>query len=218
MQNLSLAQTKLRQSLAAEDLLRRIFLRTLVKENLGEILNLTSELGKELKEHKFIAEFEKCKDDETLIDEIRYEFNTLFVGPRRPKALPYESTYFDYKTLFGAQTMQVRGFYEAAGLKVEDEKFDKFPDDFIGYELQYLYFMSFLALDKINDEEQFYEIIRQKKDFVDTHPSKWFGEFARHCAKAANLAVWKGFGEFLNLYLSKEILNLASLNRETSKV
>lgn len=218
MQNLSLAQTKLRQSLAAEDLLRRIFLQPLVKENLGEILNLTSELGKELKEHKFIAEFKKCKDDEALIDEIRYEFNTLFVGPRRPKALPYESTYFDYKTLFGAQTMQVRAFYEAAGLKVEDEKFDKFPDDFIGYELQYLYFMSFLALDKIDDEEQFYEIVRQKKDFVDTHPAKWFGEFARHCAKAANLEVWKGFGEFLNLYLSKEILNLASLNRETSKI
>lgn len=215
VQNLSLVQTKLEQSLCAEDFLRRIFLRPLVEENLEENLSLTDNFGKELKEHEFVSEFLKCKYEKALIDEIRYEFNLLFVGPRRPKALPYESTYFDYKTLFGKKTMEVRGFYEAAGLKVEDTKFDKFPDDFIGYEFQYLYFMSFNALNKISNEnmDEFFEIIRQKQEFLDSHPKQWFSEFAKRCTEASNLLAWKNFGGFLNLYLEKEIIKLASFRK-----
>lgn len=158
-----------------------------------------------------------------MLDEVRYEFNSLFVGPRRPKAVPYESTYFDYKTMFGSQTMHVRQMYEASGLKVVDDKFDKFPDDFIGYELQYLYFLTHQASVKFNNAntDEFYEIIRQKSDFIVAHPSKWFNKFSECCNQAAKLEVWKNFGDFLMKYLNNESENLTkilALNQTTQNL
>ena len=194
----------LKLSLCVEDFLRRVFLVPLVSENLDELLNLTRDFSPEFKEHKFVLEFEKCKNELQTLDEIRYEFNRLFVGPKRPKAEPYESVYFDYQTMFGAKTMQVRSFYESSGLKLEDAQLDKFPDDFIGYELQYLYFLSFSAL-KAEDETKFNEILRKKAEFIAAHPSQWFCKFAARCDEHASLDVWKSFGGFLNLYLKTEI-------------
>ena len=194
----------LKLSLCVEDFLRRVFLVPLVSENLDELLNLTRDFSPEFKEHKFVLEFEKCKNELQTLDEIRYEFNRLFVGPKRPKAEPYESVYFDYQTMFGAKTMQVRSFYESSGLKLEDAQLDKFPDDFIGYELQYLYFLSFSAL-KAEDEAKFNEILRKKAEFIAAHPAQWFCKFTARCDEYANLDTWKSFGGFLNLYLKIEI-------------
>lgn len=201
---------KLEQSLCVEDFLRRVFLVPLTEQNLDELLNLTQDFTPELKEHKFVLELKKCKSEPNLLDEIRYEFNKLFVGPKRPKAEPYESVYFDYQTMFGTKTSKVRSFYESSGLKLEDSQFDKFPDDFIGYELQYLYFLSFSAL-KADDEAKLNEFLHKKAEFITLHPLEWFGKFAARCDAAANLDAWKSFGGFLNLYLKSEIdaLNMA---------
>lgn len=197
-------------SLAVEDALRRLFLLEINERNLKEILSLSQNFDENLKAHKFIKALEEISSDVNLINETRYEFNALFVGPRRPKALPYESTYFDYKNMFGKETFEVREYYKSVGLKVEDDKFDKFPDDFIGYELQYLYFVSFLALDRLSLDElsDFYEILEQKKEFIDSHPSRWFGQFASSCEKGANLQIWKSFADFLVVYLKNETENL----------
>ena len=108
------------------------------------------------------------QSEPNLIDEIRYEFNRLFVGPKRPKAEPYESVYFDYQTMFGAKTMQVRSFYESSRLKLEDAQLDKFPDDFIGYELQYLYFLSFSAL-KAEDEHANLDVWKSFGSFLNLY-------------------------------------------------
>ena len=114
-----------------------------------------------------------------------------------------------YTSLFGAKTMQVRSFYESSGLKLEDAQLDKFPDDFIGYELQYLYFLSFSAL-KAEDEAKFNEFLRKKAEFIAAHPSQWFYKFTARCDEHANLDVWKSFGSFLNLYLNSEMDALKS--------
>lgn len=209
MKNLD-ADTTLMQSLAVEDMLRRLFLQPLNSENLDEILELTGNFAEEFKRHDFVLELEKCKNDKKILDETRYEFNTLFVGPKRPKALPYESTYFDYKTLFGNKTMQVREFYETSGLKVENDKLDKIPDDFIGFELQYLYVMSFNAI-KFLGKSEFADIIQQKQNFITQHPSKWFDKFTERIMASAILPIWQSFSEFLNLYLEKESTNLKNL-------
>lgn len=207
-------------SITVEDFLRRLFFEELKSENLDDFLNLISEFEPKFKGSKFITEFLECKNDENLLNETRYEFNTLFVGPRRPKALPYESTYFDYKTIFGQKTMQVREIYENIGLRVERDKFDKFPDDYIGYELQALYFMSFNAIKKIDDtnETDFINILKLKRDFINTHPAEWFSKFGQKCALSAKLDIWKNFGEFLCLYLDQEIKNLLNVpNNKGSK-
>ena len=125
-------------------------------------------------------------------------------GQPATQAEPYESVYFDYKTMFGEKTMQVRGFYESSGLKLSKEQFDKFPDDFIGYELQYLYFLSFNAL-QADEKEKMDEILHKKYDFIRTHPFEWFYKFSSRCKEATNLEAYVSFADFLNLYLENEI-------------
>lgn len=208
-------QRSIEQSLYVEDFLRRVFLVPLSSENLEELLNLIQNLDPKFAEHKFTLEFVKCKNKPAMLDEIRYEFNRLFVGPKRPKAEPYESVYFGYKIMFGTQTMQVRNFYESSGLRLEDIWLDKFPDDYIGYELQYLYFLSFSVL-KTGYEAKFNEILRKKAEFIATHPSQWFDKFAAKCEEAANLDVWKSFGSFLNLYLNSEIDTLNAVLKDST--
>lgn len=195
---------KLSVSLSVEDFLRRFFLVELREQNLDELIGLSLNFSDKFKNHNFILWLNKCKDDLNLLDELRYEFNRLFVGPRHPKAEPYESVYFDYKTMFGEKTMQVRGFYESSGLKLSKEQFDKFPDDFIGYELQYLYFLSFNAL-QADEKEKMDEILHKKYDFIRTHPFEWFYKFSSRCKEATNLEAYVSFADFLNLYLENEI-------------
>ncbi|ASM40061.1 molecular chaperone TorD family protein [Campylobacter sp. RM12327] len=203
----------LANSLLVEDICRRIFLFDFDKKNLDEILNISINLDEIYKTHPFINDLQKAKIQEFL-DEARWEFNRLFVGPARPKAVPYESVYFDYHNMFGEKTMQVRDFYERAGLRVK--KFDKFPDDFIGYEFEYLYFMSYKAL---NDEDDFAKIIQEKKSFLELHPSQWFDKFIELCIKESKLEIWKNLAEFLKLYLKNEIeiLNKILKNKKDLK-
>ncbi|MDL0089814.1 TorD/DmsD family molecular chaperone [Campylobacter gastrosuis] len=209
-----LAQNTIKNSLFVEDFLRRIFLQELKKQEFSEILTLCEEFEPKFKEHAFIKELCKISTDDVLLDDLRYEFNRLFVGPRRPKALPYESTYFDYKNMFGTQTFEVRAFYKRAGLRVDDEQFDKFPDDYIGFELQYLYFMSYNMLAYADDDKaKFEELAEQKAEFVSLH-TMWFRDFAKASSEATKLVVWKYFGEFLNLYLENEIINLAPFSKK----
>ena len=115
---------KLSVSLSVEDFLRRFFLVELREQNLDELISISLNFSDKFKNHDFILWLNKCKDDLNLLDELRYEFNRLFVGPRHPKAEPYESVYFYYKKMFCEKTIQVRGFYKSSGLKLSKEQFD----------------------------------------------------------------------------------------------
>lgn len=200
----------LTQSLLVEDICRRIFIVSLDDENLGEILQISNNLSKNLKQNPFICELKKAKMDKNYLDEIRWEFNRLFVGPARPKAVAYESVYFDYHTMFGKKTMEVREFYTKVGLKVA--KFDKFPDDFIGYEFEYLYFMSHKALNLDSNDE----ILKDKYDFLISHPCNWFDKFCELCIKESKFEIWQNFGKFLQIYLKNEVENLKEILNKSS--
>ena len=200
---------ELNRSLIAEDFLRRFFLQDINQESLKEFLDLGKKISLELKNHEFISILRKSFE-ENLADELRWEFNSLFVGPAKPKALPYESTYFDYKNMFGKKTFEVREFYKNVGLQIESKQFDRFPDDYIGFELQYLYYMSFLALKNIESQEKLLEILKEKNDFIIYHPSKWFDKFALACKEGTKMEFYKAFADFLLLYLKKEEENLNS--------
>lgn len=188
-------------SLFAEDIIRRVFLLELNKKNILDIINLAQNLDNKFKSSGFIVELEKVSKDDRLLDEMRWEFNTLFVGPRRPKASPYESVYFDYHLMFGKQTMEVREFYEKLGLKIKE--LDKFPDDYIGFEFEYLYFASYKIQNSSEDQKD--EIVKNKLEFIKSHPQQWFYKFGENCDKFATQPVWQNLHSFLKLYLENEI-------------
>lgn len=100
------------------------------------------------------------------IVEAKYDFNRLFIGPSMLLAPPYESVYRrKERVLMQRETLMIRNFYAGAGLAVLKQ--DQEPDDYIGFELE---FICYLLHKLINEEEE------KKK-------GKWFelyGSFMKH--------------------------------------
>ena len=72
--------------------------------------------------------------------EMKYDFNRLFVGPDVLKAPPYESCYLNpERTLMQGETMRVRAKYREAGLEIARKNVE--PDDFMGFELEFLLYL-----------------------------------------------------------------------------
>lgn len=186
--------------MAAEDFLRRLFLLKLDDENLKTLLMLVNDMPKSLQDSEFVALLAGLSD--SALDEFRWEFNSLFI--LKPKVPASQSAYCDKSEatgarMFEASTFLVRSFYERAGLSLSRELLDKFPDDFIGYELQFLYYLSFLLLDENSDKK---ELLAIRNEFIKDCVFTWFDEFAMACKEQANSKEWASFGDFLTLYLA----------------
>ena len=74
-------------------------------------------------------------------------------------------------------TFEVREFYAQVGLEVE--KKDQFPDDFIGLEFQYLFYVSQLAVELIKAKkiQEAKEIILVREEFLYKHPKTVVSKF-----------------------------------------
>ncbi|MFS0783048.1 molecular chaperone [Bacillus sp. 1P06AnD] len=104
--------------------------------------------------------------------ELKFDFNSLFIGPDRLKASPFESSYRNETgAILQTSTLAVRKFYEAAGLVVELKNQE--PDDHIIFELEFVCYL----LEKSVDDEQSAFLY---KEFHRRHLSQWIG---KHCEK-----------------------------------
>ncbi|WP_203557493.1 molecular chaperone TorD family protein [Bacillus sp. B15-48] len=104
------------------------------------------------------------------IAEMEYEFNRLFVGPKRLEAPPYESVYRNTeRAVMQSETLAVRRFYENAGLVLTRKNTD--PDDHLALELE---FVSYLLSNSVEDEDCYvlYE------EFLKKHLFQWV---ENHC-------------------------------------
>lgn len=198
------------QSCATEDFLRRLFLRELNKGNKKEFLEAIDKLSISFRNHKFSVELARIYESETLMNEMRYEFNRLFIGPFRPKAVPYESAYFLNGGLLNEITDDVCRFYNDEGLQVSANKDGKMPDDYIGFEIQFLYFLSTNAINcwQEGDAGSALQILKKKQEFLINHPIKWFNEFAQAVKEKSEVEPWPIFDDFLNSYLENETKRL----------
>ncbi|MDR7239094.1 TorD/DmsD family molecular chaperone [Neobacillus drentensis] len=108
--------------------------------------------------------------NDSYINELEYEFNRLFVGPKRLEASPYESTYRNSeRALMQGDTLAVRRFYEHAGLAVSRKNID--PDDHLALELE---FVCHLLSNSVEEEDCF--VLYQ--EFLKQHLFHWVEE---HC-------------------------------------
>ena len=61
--------------------------------------------------------------NESQKQEMKYDFNSLFIGPDVLKAPPYESCYLNpERTLMQAETLRVRAKYREAGLEIAETR------------------------------------------------------------------------------------------------
>ena len=145
--------------------------------------------------------------------EVASDYNTLFVGPERTKAAPYESVHLsEEKLIFEQQTFAVRAAYAEFGLAAP--KLNQEPDDHIGLELGFLAMLGQRALDCIADssatssvqsaerspqelEQQVQElnkVLAAIFSFLDLHVLRWAPAFFTLVNEQAETEFFRGVG------------------------
>lgn len=108
------------------------------------------------------------------VDALAYDYQLLFVGPGRPRAVPYESVYRGKEgLLFDEQTFDVRRAYEAFGLMAPE--LNREPDDHIALEFAFLAHLCLTALDAIEQDDDFTadRCLAAEQAFLADHVSQW---------------------------------------------
>lgn len=135
-----------------------------------------------------------------LVEDLAIEFTRLFIGPgsyHSPhESMNVEARFGERQSLWGPQTVEVKKFMQAAGLKVDDS-FGGMPDH-LSAELE---FMQKLAGEEAvawagADEELAGNLLHIQKKFYDEHLSMWVGNF---CDKIIEDSEHPFYGKFAGL-------------------
>lgn len=158
-------------------------------------------------EKEFIEFFSKLEKEEIeeLWEEIKAEYARLFIGPKKVPASPYESVYNSHnKQIFGDSCIKVREAYEDIGLKVD--KIGKIPDDFIGYELEFMYYLTFLTIEaiKIDDINRVNILLGHQYRFLNDHLIKWIDKFTEAIFNNTKMEYFKILAKFTNEFVKED--------------
>lgn len=176
------------KTLLLEDIFRRLFLCEIKAGLFKDLALLASELKAKGVKSEFLSLFAPLASDEKACDELRWEFNSLFLI--KPKVVPYESAYFG-AGLYSQRCEMVREFYARAGVRAGARAF---ADDYIGYELEFLHLLSALAL---NGEQG---ALGLRKEFIKTHACSWFIKFSQDLQGAKPSPFWLEFCQCFSAY------------------
>ncbi|CZE47728.1 TorD/DmsD family molecular chaperone [Campylobacter geochelonis] len=176
------------------DFLRELFFNELKHDSFEKVKIKALNLSLNLQSVDFVRHLL----NDINLDEARWEYNRLFIGPKKPPASPFESVYRSKKGLLMREfAYEVREIYANVGLEVQAK--DHMPDDFLGFELQYLFYISSLARESLKNEKfsQADELIELRKEFLKEHILVWIYKFIDDIKTHSKEKIWVEFGEFL---------------------
>lgn len=198
--------------------LKNLYVSEPTKEQLIEIVNTCREQKIDdtipTCEREFIKFFQKV-DKRTinrLHKEIKVEYASLFLGPKHVPAPPFESVYrTKNRHMFGETTTEVRKLYKNIGLKIESK--DNLPDDFIGYELEFMYCLSFDALKalKDNDDKKFEKILKYQHHFLKEHLNMWIKDFTKDILDSTTMEYFKVVAKLTDEFIKVDYNNIENL-------
>ncbi|MBW6517972.1 MAG: molecular chaperone TorD family protein [ANME-2 cluster archaeon] len=168
----------------AIDLVKGTFL---IPSGLRNINSYTEEGGNLLNEYMM-----NCKDVGTVYEKLHEEFTTLFIGPGRLPAPPYESMYRDNK-MRGPSLLELKQFYREAG--VESNDYSE-PEDNIAFELR---FMNYLGEKLLHENDNTYLELQQR--FIDEHLLKWVPDFCDELFASDKSDFYQGIAKFTKGFL-----------------
>lgn len=156
----------------------------------------SSQVIKEINENK-------KNNNNSYEDLILADHQRLFVGPDEILAPLWESVYKTKdKLLFGKIELEVRNFYNSAGLDIKGNE----PADYLPLELS---FMSHLC--DVNDEgdlENINESLIKQHDFLKEHLLSWIPLWTEDVNKNAETQFWSGFALLLKGWLENDLYEI----------
>jgi len=193
------------------------FVIAMIKD--GSILSAITceEKGADSSFYSGLAEFVKnAAERPGLKDELETEHSALFVLPSG--VLPHEAVYLDRdQRLGGRVTMNVRQFYETAGMEITDSCIEM--PDHIGMELEFMGFLCKL-------EKEFWDkaaisslqkCIAFQKVFLNEHLSKWAYQCCGKVIESSTSGFYKAIAHLTMEFMKSEEEYVSELYTKTGK-
>lgn len=184
-----------------------------ILEDISEVCKTYSELEESPKcERKFIEFFAGLNDVKSLYQDIKIEYARLFLGPKKPIASPYESVYTSCRSqIFGESATAVKKQYEEMGLKIQSKA--HIPEDFIGYELEFMYYLSYFTVTLYDDKnfEKINDIIKYQQRFLEEHLKNWIEKFTSNIVENTKMEYFKVLGNFTKEFIIDDYNSMSEL-------
>ena len=146
------------------------------------------------------------RPQEEVLEELAAEFARLFLGPGNHIS-PHESVQINDQggSLWGAETVAVKGFIEAAGFVITDQS-PNLPDH-LSVELDFLSHLAKLESEswRQGDLTATGNTLDWQADFIANHIGKWVDKFCKKIAERRALPFYQLFSEVLKQFITHEI-------------
>jgi len=141
-----------------------------------------------------------------LVPDLLLEFTRLFIGPS-PIPL-YESVYRSESGLvMQEETLAVRKKYMEAGLVVHPDR--SFPDDHIGAELEFVFYLCQRAAEAKGAEQQ-EALLRMQQKFFQEHLIQWVTPLCDRLFEEAGSPYFKGVARMTNGFILWDFKEIVS--------
>jgi putative dimethyl sulfoxide reductase chaperone len=168
-----------------------------------------------------LEEMFESKSQSQLVEDLAIEFTKLFIGPANHisphESMHAEARYGEKKALWGDQTVAVKKFMQAVGIKVDDS-FGGMPDH-ISAELEFMQKLLHTEANAwINEDDEFANnILNIQKRFYDEHLSQWVSGFCDTVIELTGHIYFRQFAEVTKEFMSFEKGTLQDLIDEAEE-
>ena len=149
-------------------------------------------------------------------EDLHWDFTRLFIGPETPPAPPWESCYVGEGLLFQEATRSVEQYYRDNGFVLSGNEYE--AADHIGFELDFIFCMSGLALRSADapdafqiDVDRLLASVNVQLDFIRRHLFVFVDEFGRKVSRNAGTQYYKEVGLFLPIFVKSDERRLSRL-------
>lgn len=165
-------------------------------------------------ERAYIEYFSSIEDDQVkeIRQEMKPEYARLFLGPKKLIAPPYESVYRSKnQCIYGEETGHVKQFYINAGMELKEKV--RVPEDFIGTELEFMYWMSHRMYQALQNgqEELAHKMAVYQYEFLMQHLLMWVPQFAKDVVEGTTMEYFRVAAAYLEEFLKEDVSFLESL-------
>lgn len=183
------------------NLLRQLYLAEPTKEVVADMARIDAPQGTDpvTQGIRLLSEAAKKNGEELdWLDCLAVEYAGLFLGPVKPRAIPYASFYLsESRELMTDETIEVRKRYLEGGMALKD--LYRFPDDHIGVELEFLFHLTGEIIDRLEQSkpDEATNLLAMRNAFIQEHMARWVPSFTENIIESTNEDFYRGAASLL---------------------